>query len=60
MQNELQPRGVRIPAAAIYLGVAQRTVWLYIEQGKIKAVKLSPKVTVILKEELDRFLDGIK
>ena len=44
--------------AAEYLGVGLSTIWLYITQGKFKTRKLSPKVTVISRSDLDAFLDG--
>jgi len=44
--------------AAQYLGCGLSTIWLYIKQGKITALKLSEKVTIIKKESLDAFIDA--
>ncbi len=44
--------------AAKYLGgVGLSTVWLYIKQGKLKATKLSDRVTIISKDSLDAFIN---
>jgi len=42
--------------ASTYLGVGLSTIWLYIKQGKLKAKKLSQRVTIIPKSELDSLL----
>lgn len=42
--------------AASYLGVGVSTVWMFSRQGKIKAIKLSPRVTVWAKSDLDAFV----
>ena len=42
--------------AAKYLGVGLSTIWLYIKQDKLKAVKLSERVTIISQESLDNFI----
>jgi len=39
--------------AAEYLGVAISTLWLYIKQGKLTTKKISERVTIIEKKELD-------
>ncbi len=46
----------RAAEAAEYLGVAKSTIWLYASQGKLSPVKLSPRITVFKKEDLDRFV----
>lgn len=46
----------RVKEAAKYLGVAVNTIWQYSKEGKIKAVKLSDRVTIWTKSELDRFI----
>ena len=44
--------------AAKYLGVGLSTIWLFIAQNKLKARKLSERVTVIAKSDLDAFAGG--
>ena len=53
MKKNYRPKEV-----AEYLGIGLSTVWLYIKQGKLKKTKLSDRVTVITKDELDRFMNG--
>ena len=53
MKKNYRPKEV-----AEYLGIGLSTVWLYIKQGKLKKTKLSDRVTVITKDELDRFIEG--
>ena len=55
MMNDLNY--MRAKQAAKYLGVGLSTVWLYVKQGKITSIKLSERVTIFKKEELDRFID---
>ena len=52
--------GYRPKEVATYLGVSLATVWNYIKQGKLKTKKLSPQVTIITKEELEKFIGGAK
>ena len=42
--------------ASQYLGVAISTLWLYIKQGKLKTKKISERVTIIEKKELDNLI----
>lgn len=44
--------------AAKYLGVGLSTVWLFSKQKKITAIKLSDRVTIFKKEDLDRFINA--
>jgi len=53
LKNSYRPKEV-----AEYLGIGLSTVWLYIKQGKLKKTKLSDRVTVITKDELDKFIEG--
>jgi predicted DNA-binding transcriptional regulator AlpA len=52
-------KGYRIPDAGTYIGVSKSCVWLYIKQGKLQAHKLSDRVTIIYKEDLDNFMAGV-
>ena len=46
----------RAKEAAEYLGIGKSTVWLYAKQGKLHPVKLSDRVTVFTKNDLDGLL----
>ena len=43
---------------AQYLRVSKDTLWNYIKQGKIKTRKLSERVTLVLKSDLDALAGG--
>ena len=43
-----------------YLGVGLSTLWLYVKQGKLKPIKLSDRVTIFKKDDLDSFIDSKK
>ncbi|WP_298693582.1 helix-turn-helix domain-containing protein [uncultured Sulfuricurvum sp.] len=45
--------------AAQYLGVGVSTVWLYAKQGKLHPIKLSPRVTIFKKSDLDALIDSM-
>lgn len=47
---------LRDKAAAQYLGIGRSMLWLFTKQGKIKSIKLSERVTVWAKSELDAFI----
>jgi excisionase family DNA binding protein len=47
---------MRPKQVAKYLGIGLSTVWLYLKQGKLVSIKLSEKVTVFRKEDLDNFI----
>jgi excisionase family DNA binding protein len=57
---EVAKKMMRAKEASQYLGVGKSTVWLYAKQGKIKPIKLSDKVTVFSKENIDAFIGGVK
>jgi len=46
----------RAKEACKYLSIGESTLWLYVRQGKVKTVKLSPRVTIFKRSELDRFI----
>ncbi len=52
------PRVQRPKQVAQNYGVGLSTIWLYIKQGKLKASKISEKVTVLDTEELELFFRG--
>lgn len=53
--REEQPnkQNYRAKEAAEYLGIALSTVWLYAKQGRLTPIRLSPRITIFKKEELD-------
>jgi predicted site-specific integrase-resolvase len=56
MNNQPPKQNYRPQEAADYLGVAISTVWLYAQQDKLHPVKLSPRVTIFKKEDLDHLI----
>ena len=54
----MQKINYRPKEAAQYLGVGLSTIWLYIRQNKIKTKKISDRVTIISKSDLDSFISG--
>ncbi len=55
----MEKQNYRAKEAASYLGVALSTIWLYAKQGRLHPIKLSPRITVFKKEDLDRLIsDG--
>lgn len=59
MKTELQySQNLRAKDVAKYLGIGLSTVWLYVKQGKITPHKLSERVTVFRKEDIDEVFFG--
>lgn len=52
----MENKYLRDKEASQYLGVGKSTIWLFSKQGKIKAIKLSDRVTVWAKSDLDAFI----
>lgn len=52
-EEQKHKNNYRAKEAAEYLGVALSTVWLYAKQGRLTPIKLSPRITIFKKEELD-------
>ena len=46
----------RAKEAAIYLGIGLSTIWLFVKEGKLHPVKLTERVTIFKKTDLDRFV----
>lgn len=49
---------LRVKDASKYLGVCKATVWAYAKEGKLHPIKLSPRVTVFRKSDLDAFIEA--
>ena len=61
MKKQDFKQNFRPQEAAEYLGVGRSTLWRYIREGHIKTKKLSQRVTIISKAELERFAnEGVK
>ena len=54
--NNKTPSNLRPREASEYLRVGLSTIWLYAKQGKITPIKLSARVTLFEKADLDRFI----
>ena len=52
------PENLRAKEASKYLSIGLSTLWLYAKQGKIKPIKLSDRVTIFKKSDLDNFING--
>ena len=53
------PQNLRAKEASKYLSIGLSTLWLYARQGKLKPIKLSPRVTIFKRSELDNFIDNM-
>jgi len=54
----ITPQNLRAKEASKYLGIGLSTIWLYVKQGKLHPIKLSPRVTIFKRAELDEFIDS--
>ncbi|MCF6207209.1 MAG: helix-turn-helix domain-containing protein [Sulfurovum sp.] len=57
-KHPVQKQNFRAKEAAEYLGIALSTVWLYAKQGRLNPVKLSPRITVFKKTDLDNLIEN--
>lgn len=53
------PKNLRAKEASEYLGVGLSTIWLYAKQGKLNPIKLSKRVTIFKRSELDEFINSM-
>lgn len=53
------PENLRPKEASYYLGIGLSTLWLYAKQGKLKPIKLSQRVTIFKKSDLDEFIHSM-
>ena len=49
---------MRAKEAHQFLGIGLSTLWLFVKQNRIKAYKLSDRVTIFKKSELDAFINA--
>lgn len=57
-RNVEAPRGFSVAQAAAYLGICRARVYALVRSGELEARKLGAR-TIILRDELDRFLDNL-
>jgi excisionase family DNA binding protein len=50
-------QNMRPKEVAKYLGIGLSTVWLYAKQGKLKPYRISERVTVFKRDEVDAFIN---
>ncbi len=53
-------KGFRAKETSIYMGIGLSTVWLYAKQGMLTPMKISKRVTIFNKDEIDALLNGSK
>jgi len=53
-----QVENMRAKDASIFLACGLSTLWLWVKQDKIKAYKLSDRVTIFKRSELEAFING--
>jgi len=57
--NEPQPLNhLRPKEASKYLGVGLSTLWAYAKQGKLNPIKLSKRVTIFKRSDLDNYINS--
>jgi len=56
--QRIQIENMRAKEAHKYLGVGLSTLWLFVKQNKIRAIKLSERVTIFKKSDLDAFISS--
>lgn len=56
--NNTVVENMRAKEASRYLAIGLSTLWLFAKQGKITPIKLSDRVTIFKKDDLDNFING--
>ncbi len=54
----IQKEYFRAKEAAGYLGIGLSTVWLFAKQGLLKPIKITERVSVFRKKDLDEFVES--
>jgi len=57
-EQRIQVENMRAKEVAEYIGIGLSTVWLYAKRGLLKPIKLSPRVTVFRKSNIDEFISS--
>ena len=55
-EQRIQVENMRAKDVAEYLSIGLSTVWLMSKEQKLKPIKLSPRVTIFLKSDIDAFI----
>ena len=53
-----QVENMRAKEAHLFLGCGLSTLWLWVKQGKIKAYRISERVTIFKRSELEAFINA--
>ena len=53
-----QAENMRATQASAFLSCGKSTLWLWVKQGKIKAYKLSDRVTIFKRSELEALINA--
>lgn len=56
--ENITAENMRAKDASTYLACGISTLWLWVKQEKIKAYKISERVTIFKRSELDAFING--
>jgi len=59
-EAQTQQKYMRAKEVSKYLGIGLSTVWFMAKQGKLHAIKLTERVTVFSKDEIDDFIESAK
>ena len=55
-QKHIEIEMMRAKEVAKYIGIGLSTVWLYSKRGLLKPIRISPRVTVFRKADIDAFI----
>ena len=55
-EQRIEIENMRAKEVAKYIGIGLSTVWAYSAMGLLKPIKLSPRVTVFRRSEIDAFI----
>ena len=47
----------RAKEASVYTGLSLSCIWLYAKQGRLHPIKISPRITVFKKDDLDNLMN---
>ena len=60
MNTDTIKQNFRAKEAAQYLGCGLSTIWRFAKEGKLTPIKISDRITVFKKDDLDRFANGMQ
>ncbi|CAA6810404.1 MAG: Unknown protein [uncultured Sulfurovum sp.] len=55
-EQRIEIENMRAREVAEYIGIGLSTVWMYSASGLLKPIKLSPRVTIFKKSDVDAFI----